>query len=82
MKEPQTVGVHLYGDTHLVAGVGGSGVSPWRRCSFQLFIFSSALFEEKWPVLTSCVDHLKYCKLLCMDLSCNQTCFSCVSTGE
>lgn len=35
---------------------------------FQLFIFSSALFEEKLPVLTSCVYHLKYCKLLCMDL--------------
>lgn len=35
---------------------------------FQLFIFSSALFKEKLPVLTSRVYHLKYCKLLCMDL--------------
>lgn len=41
---------------------------PLVAVRFQLFIFSSALFEEKLPVLTSCVYHLKYCKLLCMDL--------------
>lgn len=77
MKTPQTAGVHLSRDTHLMVGGGGSG-RALAAVQLQLFIFSSALFEEKLPVLTSCVYHLRYCKLLCMDLNCNHTCFSCM----
>lgn len=44
----------------------------------QIFIFSNAVSEEKLPSWLPCVHHLKYCKLLCMDLNCNHICFSCM----